>query len=108
MTVYLIHFDTPLGDFANSRGQAQHYLGYTDDLESRMEAHRSGNGSRIMEVVGEAGIPWRLVRTWDGGRDLERKLKRQHNSPRLCPVCRLGRQRTLPLAIDASKEELEF
>ena len=107
-TVYLIHFDKPLGDLANTRGQAQHYLGFTDDLDARMEAHASGNGARLMEVVNEAGISWQLVKTWDGGRGLERKLKRQHNTPRLCPVCRLGRQRTLPLAIDASKDELEF
>ncbi|MEA3339463.1 MAG: endonuclease [Chloroflexota bacterium] len=43
--VYLIHFDTPLGDLDNPRGQAQHYLGYADDLEARLESHRSGNGS---------------------------------------------------------------
>ena len=107
-TVYLIHFDTPLGDLANSHGQAQHYLGSTDDLKARLERHKQGNGARIMQVVSEAGISWQLVRTWEGGREMERKLKRQHNAPRLCPVCRLGRQRTLPLAIDASKDELEF
>ena len=109
-TVYLIHFDKPLGDLANPRGLAQHYLGFTDDLDARMEAHANGNGSRIMEVVSNAGISWQLVRTWDGDRSLERKLKRQHNAPRLCPVCRLGRQRTLPLAVETGtrKDELEF
>jgi putative endonuclease len=98
-TIYLIHFDNPLGDLANPRGQAQHYLGYTEDLEARLEAHREGNGSAIMAAVSEAGIPWRLVRTWEGGRDLERKLKDQHNTPRFCPLCRLGRQLTLPLRL---------
>jgi len=60
-TIYLIHFDEKLS-------HAQHYLGYTGgDLEARLER----------------GIAWRLVRTWSGGRKLERKLKRRKNSPRL-------------------------
>jgi len=87
-TVYLIHFDQPIGDLSNPHGQAQHYLGYTDDLEKRMAAHRSGNGSAIMAAVRKAGIGWQVARTWEGGRDLERKLKRQHNTPRYCPICR--------------------
>ena len=86
-TVYLIHFETPLGDLSNPRGQARHYLGYTTDLEQRLRAHRSGNGSRLMEVVAERGIGWTLARTWRGDRGLERRLKRRHNSPKLCPVC---------------------
>jgi len=89
-TVYLIHFAEPLGDLNNPRGQAQHYLGYTDDLEARLERHRSGNGSAIMAAVAERGIAWRVVRTWEGDRGLERKLKNQHNSPRLCPICQEG------------------
>ena len=81
MTVYLIHFDTPYK-------HARHYLGSADDVEARLAQHRSGNGARLMEVVGKAGISWRLARTWDGGRDQERRLKRQKHGPRLCPICR--------------------
>jgi len=40
MTVYLLHFEEPIGDLDNPRGQARHYLGYTDDLEQRLQAHR--------------------------------------------------------------------
>ena len=90
-TVYLIHFERPIGDLSNPRGQARHYLGSTTDLEARLAAHRAGNGSRLMEVVNEAGIAWTVTRTWPGGRDLERQLKRQHNSPRLCPICNGGK-----------------
>lgn len=88
--VYLIHFDRPLGNLDNPRGQARHYLGYTEDLETRIEAHRRGNGSAIMRAVSDAGISWQLVRTWPGGRDVERRLKRQHNAPRFCPICSGG------------------
>jgi predicted GIY-YIG superfamily endonuclease len=85
--VYLIHFEQPVGDPKNPRGQARHYLGWALDLDVRLAAHASGNGSRLMQVVGELGIRWRVVRTWEGSRELERQLKRQHNSPRLCPIC---------------------
>jgi predicted GIY-YIG superfamily endonuclease len=79
--VYLIHFDTPYK-------HARHYLGYTNNLDRRLEEHRRGQGARLMEVIHNAGITWRLARTWEGGRDLERKLKSQHNSPaNLCPIC---------------------
>jgi hypothetical protein len=87
-TVYLIHFARPIGDLSNPRGQARHCLGWAFDLERRLEAHRAGNGARLMEVVTERGIPWQVARTWPGDRELEKQLKRQKNSPRLCPICR--------------------
>jgi len=87
-TVYLIHFDTPLGNTDNPRGQAQHYIGYTDNLAERIEAHRHGNGAAIMAAVCRAGIGWRVVRTWVGGRDLERRLKRRKKARCLCPICK--------------------
>jgi predicted GIY-YIG superfamily endonuclease len=79
-TVYLIHFNEKLH-------HAGHYLGYTDDLLVRLEQHRKGNGSRLMQVIGERGIDWILVRTWSGTRKLERQLKNWKNSPKLCPIC---------------------
>jgi predicted GIY-YIG superfamily endonuclease len=78
--VYLIHFDRPYH-------HARHYMGWTADLENRLDAHAGGNGARLMQVVAEAGIGWRLARTWRGDRTLERRLKRRHNGPRLCPIC---------------------
>lgn len=90
-TVYLICFDEPLA-------HAHHYIGYTDgDVERRLEQHKRGNGARLMAVLKERGIGWKLVRTWEGDRTFERKLKNSHNAPRLCPTCReayLARHRT--------------
>jgi len=81
-TVYLIHFLTPYK-------HARHYLGYTEDLEQRLQAHRTGNGARLMEVVTDAGIDWELARTWEGDRSLERRLKQGKNACKwLCPICR--------------------
>ena len=90
MTVYLIHFDQPYTS-PNGRKTIQHYLGSTKHLKARMDEHKSGRGARLMEVITAAGIPWRVVCTWKGGRQLERQLKRQHNSPRLCKICRATR-----------------
>jgi len=53
-TIYLIHFDQPYR-------HARHYCGWASDLEARLAAHRSGNGSRMMAVIAGAGIQWRLV-----------------------------------------------
>lgn len=80
--VYLAHFST---NFAHAR----HYLGFATDLAGRIAQHRAGTGARLMEVVRQAGIGWKVVRVWPGDRGLERRLKRRKNTPRrLCPVCR--------------------
>jgi predicted GIY-YIG superfamily endonuclease len=81
--VYLLHFERPYK-------HARHYVGYTDDLDRRLAEHRSGSGARLLAVIAEAGIGWTLARTWPGGRDLERAIKRAGHTPRLCPICNPG------------------
>lgn len=78
--IYLLHFDRPYR-------HAAHYLGSTDDLDSRLAAHRAGAGARLMEVIRAAGIGFTLARTWEGGRKRERQLKRQGGRSRMCPLC---------------------
>jgi predicted GIY-YIG superfamily endonuclease len=82
---YLLHFTAPYK-------HARHYLGTTKDLFTRIQLHKAGKGARLTQVVRENGIDFYLVRTWDGGRQTERRLKRQKNSPRLCPVCNPPRE----------------
>jgi hypothetical protein len=41
--VYLFHADRPIGNLANPRAQARHYLGYADDLTSRIAVQLAGN-----------------------------------------------------------------
>ena len=90
MSVYLLHFDQPIGNPEKSRGQAQHYIGYTSgSVEERVKEHASGAGACIMAAVVDKGIGFRVARVWpEGGRALERKLKAQHNARRLCPLCK--------------------
>ena len=80
-TIYLLHFDQAVAD------HARHYLGWTSDLDARLDAHREGRGARLMEVCRERGITWHVSRTWEGTRDRERALKDRAESPRLCPDC---------------------
>lgn len=82
--VYLLHFERPISPLST----AQHYLGYADRLAARMAHHEAGSGARLTQVARERGIAWEVVRTWEGDRTLERKLKRRHEAPRLCPRCK--------------------
>jgi predicted GIY-YIG superfamily endonuclease len=79
--VYLLHFE-------RSYAHAAHYMGWTEDLNSRLARHRSGDGARLLAVIKAAGIGWTLARTWPGTRALERRLKNRGGHARLCPICR--------------------
>ena len=74
--VYLIHLDR---EFKGCR----HYIGWAKNectFERRMEHHRKGSGAHFMKAVTEAGIEWKVVRTWpDEDGNFERKLKNQKN-----------------------------
>jgi len=79
--VYLLHFDRPLH-------HAGHYVGFTNNLEKRIETHRHGNGSRLVRAIIKNGNDFVVARTWDDGdRSLERHIKNQKNGPRFCPIC---------------------
>lgn len=85
MTVYLLHFSEPI---CPERHTTQHYLGSTMlPLEDRLTEHANGRGARLTQVAAERGITFQVARTWEGGWVEEQKLKRQHNGPRLCPIC---------------------
>jgi predicted GIY-YIG superfamily endonuclease len=79
-TIYLIHFEKPYQ-------HARHYLGFTTDLPARIADHRASVGSRLLQVVNDAGIGWEVARTWKGDRKFERQLKRRKETPALCPRC---------------------
>jgi predicted GIY-YIG superfamily endonuclease len=79
-TIYLIRFETPYR-------HARHYMGFTTNLEQRIERHKAGHGSRLMSVITKAGIRWAVVQTWSGNRHLERRIKRGGGLSRACPIC---------------------
>lgn len=91
--VYLLHFERRI----NPDHPCQHYIGWAGDLAARVQAHARGNGARLCEVARERGIRFRVVAVWRGSRSDERRLKKQKQGPRLCPVCS-GRRPTSSLS----------
>ncbi len=86
---YLIHLESPIGNPDNKRAQAQHYIGVTKNLTSRIKRHKIGQGAAMLRAANNRGIRWAVVRTWDNGnRAMEKKLKARKNAKQLCPVCR--------------------
>jgi hypothetical protein len=90
-TVYLLHFD-------QRYEHAGHYTGWAEDLDHRIAEHLGGRAARLIEVITQAGIGFRLARTWPGvTRARERQLKRQGGASRYCPICQDDRKaRGLP------------
>jgi predicted GIY-YIG superfamily endonuclease len=85
-TVYLFHFD-------QRYEHAGHYTGWAEDLDHRVAEHQAGRGARLIEVITQAGISFRLARTWPGvTRARERQLKRQGGASRHCPICQDDRK----------------
>jgi len=79
--VYLLHFD-------RSYKHARHYIGWTQNLEQRLQQHRAGRGSPLIAAAIADGIDFQLVAIWEGDRHAERRLHRQKNvRARLCPIC---------------------
>jgi predicted GIY-YIG superfamily endonuclease len=80
-TVYLLHFD-------QRYEHAGHYTGWAEDLDRRIPEHQQGRGARLVEVITQAGISFRVARLWPGvTRARERQLKRQGGASRRCPIC---------------------
>jgi predicted GIY-YIG superfamily endonuclease len=85
-TVYLLHFD-------QRYEHAGHYTGWAEDLDRRLAEHLGGRAARLIEVITQAGIGFRLARTWPGvTRARERQLKRQGGASRYCPICQADRK----------------
>jgi len=83
--VYLLHFHSRYY-------HAGHYMGMTANLEARLHLHSTGRGAKLTKAVSKAGITFEVSRlwkvdTWKEARALERKLKRRHDGPGLCPIC---------------------
>ncbi len=79
---YLIHFDSPIGG-----SKAQHYIGFTTDLQKRVASHRAASGSGLTGRANKIGVSWRVVRVWrDADLESEKALKRLGGA-NLCPIC---------------------
>ena len=68
---------------------ARHYLGFAEsDVDARVAQHLRRQGSPLVAAAIAAGGRVTLERVWTGvDRGFERRLKRRHETPRLCPRC---------------------
>jgi len=101
--VYILHFDQPLAsDTANYRRGAQHYTGWTVDLDNRLKTHAAGNGGRLPAVFAARGIGFVVGRTWEfdsneDARHHEWVVKhRLKNAKSQCVVCAYQARPELP------------
>lgn len=78
--IYMLHFHQPYR-------HARHYVGWTDDLLDRLDAHARGHGARLIAVITQAGIGFTLVRVCEGTRSTERAIKNAGGAVRYCPAC---------------------
>jgi predicted GIY-YIG superfamily endonuclease len=78
--IYMLHFDQPYR-------HARHYVGWTEDLLDRLEAHATGHGARLIAVIWAAGIGFSAVRICEGTRHTERAIKNSGGATRYCPAC---------------------
>lgn len=79
--VYLLHFDGPYK-------HAKHYVGYSKDIDARIEMHRQGQAARLTQVIKEHGIGFVVAKTWGRAtRRFERQLKNRGGASRYCPIC---------------------
>lgn len=84
-TVYLLHFSRPFG---RGKSQAQHYIGFTRNLEDRVEDHTKGRGSKLIRLVTEEGTVITVAKVWkDVDATFEYRLKNRGGAKRICPVC---------------------
>lgn len=83
--MYLLHFDRPYH-------HARHYVGFTTNLDQRVERHRAGRGSPLVQAASEAGIAFKVVRVWyNVTAQFERRVHHMQKKL-LCPVCTGGSQ----------------
>jgi len=82
-TVYLLHFDQPVG-------KAQHYCGVckAHRLHWRMMEHRNGRGAALTAEAYRQGIGFTVVREWlSDTAELEQEIKRKSFFKRHCWIC---------------------
>jgi predicted GIY-YIG superfamily endonuclease len=91
--VYLLHFKDSYW------GNARHYVGYTTvGVDSRIEKHRNGNGSLLVNYAhNKLGIDFTVTMVENhadriSARQRERQLKREGHLSRHCKICRERRK----------------
>jgi predicted GIY-YIG superfamily endonuclease len=78
--IYLIHFE-------EKYHHAQHYIGWTENIDNRFKSHLKNNGSKLLKAVNKKGIKYKIIKTWEGTRFFERRMKKWKKAKIFCPIC---------------------
>jgi len=106
--VYLFHFHQPLGNPANRRAQASHYVGFAEDLEARLAAQLAGRGAKIVQAAIARGIGFDIYH-WPACLAVEKLIKRRKETAVFCPTCaRAAGRLPRPLPIPVLQLALPF
>jgi hypothetical protein len=84
--VYLFHFNAPLGNLSNPRAQARHYLGFAEDLDSRIKKQLAGKGAKLVAAALKQGLVFELYH-WPACLATEKLIKRRKQTSIYCPAC---------------------
>lgn len=91
--LYILCFSRPIGNPANRRALASHYLGFALDVPARVATHAAGHGQALTAAAVAQGITWQVFYR-PGTPGLERWLKAHYkNTPCICPRCAASRGR---------------
>lgn len=104
--VYLFHFNAPLGNLANPRAQANHYVGFCDDLDSRIAKQLSGKGAKLVAAAVKQGLVFELYH-WPAPLATEKLVKKTKKTALYCPACCAAAHRKVrPLPIPSNVTQL--
>jgi hypothetical protein len=104
--VYLFHFNAPLGNLSNPRAQARHYLGFAEDLDSRIRKQLAGKGAKLVAAAMKQGLIFELYH-WPATLAVEKLIKARKQTSIYCPACCAAAGRTpKPLPTPPIAEQL--
>lgn len=92
--IYIFHFNAPLGNLANPRAQANHYVGFCDDLDSRIAKQLAGKGAKLVAAALKQGLIFELYH-WPAALAVEKLVKKTKKTALYCPSCCAAAHRKL-------------
>lgn len=108
--LYIFHFNAPLGNLSNPRAQANHYVGFADDLDSRIAKQLAGKGAKLVAAAMKQGLIFELYH-WPAPLATEKLVKKTKKTSLYCPACcaAKGRKaRALPTPPAVTQLALDF
>lgn len=88
--IYLLHYKDKMS-------HAQHYVGWTNDIENRIFEHIEGKQDKckLTYEFAKRNIPFVISKLWYGTRNDERAIKKHKSQPKHCTCCK-GNDNSMP------------